>query len=76
MAARYLVKRGASNLAKPPARGAVNSSVPTPFQKASELEHQGKVKEAQAIYLSILESPEDNSYVIGTAMAKVLAIRN
>lgn len=71
MAARYLVKRGASNLVKPPLVASAAAAA-TPFQKASELEHQGKVKEAQAIYLSILESPEDNSYVIGTAMAKVL----
>jgi hypothetical protein len=70
MAARYLIKRGANNLVKP---ALVDSAAATtPFQKASELEHQGKVKEAQGLYLSILESPEDNSYVIETAMAKVL----
>jgi|JI10StandDraft_1071094.scaffolds.fasta_scaffold00068_21 hypothetical protein len=71
MAARYLVKRGANNLVKPPLVASAAAAA-TPFQKASELEHQGKVKEAQALYLSILESPEDNNYVIETAMAKVL----
>lgn len=71
MAARYLVKRGANNLVKPPLVASAAAAA-TPFQKASELEHQGKLKEAHALYLSILESPEDNSYVIETAMAKVL----
>jgi len=71
MAARYLVKRGANNLVKPPLVASAAAAT-TPFQKATTLEHQGKVKEAQGLYLSILESPEDNSYVIETAMAKVL----
>lgn len=72
MAARYLIKRGANNLVKPALVASAAVAATTPFQKASELEHQGKVKEAQGLYLSILESPEDNSYVIETAMAKVL----
>ncbi len=72
MAARYLVKRGANNLVKPALMANAAAAATTPFQKATTLEHQGKVKEAQGLYLSILESPEDNSYVIETAMAKVL----
>ncbi len=72
MAARYLVKRGANNLVKPALMANTAAATTTPFQKATALEHQGKIKEAQGLYLSILESAEDNSYVIGTAMAKVL----
>ncbi len=70
MAARYLIKRGANKLVN--SALVASAAAATQFQKASELEHQGKVKEAQGLYLSILESPEDNSYVIETAMAKVL----
>ena len=45
----------------------------TPFQKANELEKQGKIKEAQAVYMSIVESKDDNSYAIPFAINKVLA---
>lgn len=72
MAARYLIKRGANNLVKPALMANVVAAATNPFQKATTLEHQGKIKEAQELYLAILESPEDNSYVIETAMAKVL----
>src|SRR3990167_10568721 len=73
MAARYLIKRGANKLVNSPGL-VLNSAAatPTPFQKAAELEHQGKTKEAQALYLSILESKEDNSYAISVAINKVL----
>ncbi len=73
MAARYLIKRGASKLVKSPGL-VLNSAAtnPTPFQKAAELDHQGKTKEAQALYLSVLESKEDNSYAIPVAINKVL----
>ena len=74
MAARYLIKRGANKLVNSPGL-VLNSAAATltPFQKAAELEHQGKTKEAQALYLSILESKEDNSYAVPVAMNKVLA---
>lgn len=73
MAARYLIKRGASKLVKSPGL-VLNSAaaIPTLFQKATELEHQGKVKEAQALYLSVLESKEDNTYAVPLAINKVL----
>lgn len=73
MAARYLIKRGANKLVKSPGL-MLNSAAAslTPFQKAAELEHQGKIKEAQALYLSVLESKEDNTYAIPVAINKVL----
>lgn len=75
MAARYLIKRGASKLVKPAGLvldSAAASSTPNTFQKATELERQGKIKEAQALYLSVLESKEDNTYAIPVAINKVL----
>lgn len=75
MAARYLIKRGANKLVKSPGlmlSSTAASSTPNTFQKASELERQGKTKEAQALYLSVLESKEDNTYAIPVAINKVL----
>jgi hypothetical protein len=75
MADRYLIKRGANKLVKSPGlmlSSTAASSTPNTFQKASELERQGKTKEAQALYLSVLESKEDNTYAIPVAINKVL----
>lgn len=74
MAGRYLIKRGANHLVKPPLEP--NAFAATPFQRASALEQQGKVKEAQALYLTILQSEEENSYIVETAIAKALESSN
>lgn len=70
-AARYLIKRGASKLVSAGINAVAAESV-TPFQKATLLNSQGKTKEAQAIFISILESHEDNSYAIPVAINAVL----
>ena len=44
----------------------------TPFQQAEELEAHGKLKEAAAGYLSILQSNENNAYIVRTAILKAL----
>jgi HEAT repeat protein len=48
----------------------------TPYQRAEELRQNGKNNEAQEIYLSILESKEDNSYLIRAATLAILRQSN
>jgi len=71
-AARYLIKRGASLLVSGGLNSVAADAKATPFQKATSLNSQGKTKEAQAIFISILESQEDNSYAIPVAINAVL----
>ncbi len=64
---RYLLQRGCKipNIAN-------MIPVQTPFQKAEELNQSGRLKEAAAIYLSILESKENNGYVLRAAALNAL----
>ncbi|MFA6210494.1 MAG: hypothetical protein WCT03_12760 [Candidatus Obscuribacterales bacterium] len=71
-AARYLIKRGASQLVSGGLNAVAAEAKATPFQKATSLNSQGKTKEAQAIFISILDSQEDNSYAIPVAINAVL----
>ncbi len=65
--AKYLLGRGVKTT------GAADAlPPPTPFQQAEELRQKGKSKEAAKVFQSILESKEQNGYIVRAAALATL----
>lgn len=64
---RYLSKRGLK-----PTNAAESHFPQTVFQKASELTQNGNLKDALPLYMSILESSEEDGYIVRNSALKAL----